>query len=346
MITSKHIPVVVTALVCVCLFACGFIVYAADTFDTTKTTEYQRRMFGDGVAVIDIQANADEWQAMIDNAQAKEWIPADVVINGTRFGMVGIRTKGNSSLSAGGSSDGDYSLSFKSDKYVKGQTFFGLDSFCVNNMTGDATYMKDYIAYDIMNYIGVDTPLYNYAEITVNGESYGFGIMLERYDEAYLDRVHSTSAGELYSVKIGFGQRGDFENLFDGGILNETPARGRRNAGEGGGGFGGMGRGGMGGGGQGGGFGGRGEIPDGGRLPGGFQGGAFPEGGMGGGNPPNMNIPEGGETGGTVGSGTNAEYVMVSAVLLAMLIAATVFIAKPKKSAEKTYNGKVRQKFR
>jgi hypothetical protein len=67
-------------------------------------------------------------------------------------------------------------LQFKANKYVKVQTFYGLDDFCVNNMMGDATYMKDYLSYDIMNFIGVETPLTNYAFVTVNGEGYGFGI--------------------------------------------------------------------------------------------------------------------------------------------------------------------------
>jgi len=231
MIASRHIAKIVAALVCVCLSFCGFIVYAAGKFDTTRVTEYQKKLFGDEVVSINIQVNADEWKSLLDNAQTKEWISADLVINGERFGTVGIRTKGNSSLSmgnkAGGSSDGNYSLQFTANKYVKGQTFYGLDSFCVNNMMGDATYMKDYIAYDIMNYIGVATPLTNYANVKVNGEDYGFGIMLERYDEAFLDRVYNTTAGELYSVKIGMGQRGDFEDMWQ-DVENDMPQRRQR----------------------------------------------------------------------------------------------------------------------
>ncbi|MCL2157880.1 MAG: CotH kinase family protein, partial [Oscillospiraceae bacterium] len=138
-------------------------------------------------------------------------VTGDVVINGERFGSVGIRTKGNSSLSQGRSSQGgSYSLQFKLNYAIKGQTYYGLDVFCVNNMMGDATYMKDYIAYDIMRYIGVDAPLANYAKITVNGEDYGFGLLLERYEKAYLDRVYDTSAGFLYNVKIQMGQRENF----------------------------------------------------------------------------------------------------------------------------------------
>jgi len=243
MIATRYLSRIVAVVICVCLLFCGFIVYAANAFDTTQITEYQRRMFGDEVMTIDIQVDADEWKAaVLDNATAKEWISADLIIDGQRFSAVGIRTKGNSSLSTAGFSSGDnrYSLQFKANKYVKGQTFYGLDTFSVNNMMGDATYMKDYIAYEIMDYIGVAAPLRNYAKVTVNGEDYGFGVALERYDKAFLDRVYSTSAGQLYNVKIAMGMRGDFEDLWRdsdaapdvaGGFPGGMPGGGRGGAG-------------------------------------------------------------------------------------------------------------------
>jgi hypothetical protein len=204
-------------MLAISLALCAFIVYAADSWDTAGITQYQKKLFGDEILSIDIQANAQDWQGMLENAQAKEWISADLVINGARFSTVGIRTKGNSSLSMGArsasSESARYSLQFKFNKYVKGQTCYGLDAFCINNMMGDATYMKDYLSYEIMDYIGVDTPLKNYAEVTVNGEGYGFFVALERYDEAFMDRVYNTSGGELYSVKISMGMRGDFEDM-------------------------------------------------------------------------------------------------------------------------------------
>lgn len=179
---------------------------------------YPEKLFNGEVASIDIQIAGEDWQNFLKNAQSKEWISVDLMINGELFNSVGVRAKGNSSLSqAGGmgrsgSTDNDarYSLQFKMGKYVPGQTYYGLDAFCVNNMTGDATYMKDYIAYDIMDYIGVASPLTNYANVTVNGESYSFGILLERYDKSFMDRTYNTLDGYLYSVKIQMGQRDNF----------------------------------------------------------------------------------------------------------------------------------------
>ena len=212
-----------TLLLCICLFFCGFIVYAADAFDTINIPEYEKRMFGDEIITMDIQVDKNDWQDLLDNATTKEWISCDLIINGEVFSTVGIRTKGNSSLSQVTMSNNDrYSLQFKLNKYVKGQTYYGLDTFCINNLMGDATYMKDYLSYEIMKYIGVKTPLINYASVAVNGEDYGFCIALERYDKAFLDRVYNTSAGQLYNVKIQMGMRGNYEDKFQ-DLNNEMP---------------------------------------------------------------------------------------------------------------------------
>ena len=229
MIANKHLPKLIALLICACLLFCGFIVYAANAFDTTRVTEYQKRIFNGEIASLEIIADVSDWQDLMSNAQAKEWIRADIVINGERFQSVGVRAKGNSSImpgARGGSDGGRYSLQISMDKYIKGQTYYGLDTFAVNNQVYDTTRMKDYIAYDIMDFIGVPSPLTNFAEVTVNGEDYGFMLMLERYDQAFLDRVYGTSAGQLYSVKIEMGRRGDFEDMWQ-DVSADMPGRGQ-----------------------------------------------------------------------------------------------------------------------
>jgi spore coat protein CotH len=212
MITSKHIAKITALLVCLSLFACVMIVYAAGVNQNKKVMDYESKLFGDEILTIDIRVDENEWQEMLDNAIEKEYISADLVINGELFNTVGIRTKGNSSLSQVVSMDDSdrYSINFKFNYYVKGQTCYGLDNFCINNLLGDTTYMKDYMSYDIMKYIGVETPLMNYASVTVNGEDFGFCLALERYEKSFLDRVYDTSGGQLYSVKTTMGQGENF----------------------------------------------------------------------------------------------------------------------------------------
>lgn len=209
MITSKHLPLLISVFVCLALLICCLMFYSANAFEHTAVPEYQNRLFGENVITLEIQVDPKEWQDMLDNAMAKEWISGDIIINGERFNTVGIRTKGNSSLTTLARSESDrYSLQFKFNKYVKGQTYYGLDSFCVNNLMGDATYMKDYLSYEIMDFVGVTSPLTNFADVTVNGEGYGFFVAIERYDKAFLDRVYNTSSGQLYNVKMSMDQPG------------------------------------------------------------------------------------------------------------------------------------------
>jgi spore coat protein CotH len=212
MIKYKHLSKISIMLILFSLLICGLIVYHAHASERpAQKVEYESRLFGDEVIALEILTDESNWQYLLNNAEAKPWISVDLIVNGERFSNVGIRTKGNSTLSGRG---GDrYSLQIKFNKYVKGQTYYGLDAFCVNNMSGDSTYMKDYLAYDIMSFIGVEAPLKNFANVSVNGEHYSFGVALERYEKAYLGRAYSTSAGQLYSVKIGFGMRQDFEDL-------------------------------------------------------------------------------------------------------------------------------------
>lgn len=167
-----------------------------------STPAYATGIFGTEIIQIEILADAEDWQQMLENAMAEEFIMADVVVNGTKFQNVGVRPKGNSSLSQVAQSDSErYSLRLQFDQYIKGQTCFGLDSLVLNNMIGDNSYMKEYISYDLMREIGVDAPYFGFADIKVNGEDRGLYLAVELYNESYEQRVFGDTAGMLYNVK-------------------------------------------------------------------------------------------------------------------------------------------------
>lgn len=161
-----------------------------------------------------ITVDAEAWAALLENANDKEYIAADVTINGTTIENVGIRAKGNSSLSSvARDADSDrYSFKIKFDEYVDGQTWMGLDKMVINGNYADATSMKEYLSYDIMSYIGVDTPLYCYADISVNGESWGFYLAIEDTEDSYLERVYG---GEGVLYKPDNDTMGDMANMPD-----------------------------------------------------------------------------------------------------------------------------------
>lgn len=184
-----------------------------DNAETVSELNYISEIDKTAIMTFEISADPDEWQAMLDNAEAKEYIPADITINGTTIKNVGIKPKGNSTLSAVvRDEDSDrYSFKIKFNEYVKGQTWMGLNQIVLNNNFSDATSMKEYLSYDVMSYIGVDAPLYSYADITVNDESWGFYLAVEVIDSGYLARTKN-GEGELYKpenskMDIGEGNR-------------------------------------------------------------------------------------------------------------------------------------------
>ncbi len=165
-------------------------------------------------AVMDIQIIVDDgdWAQMLKNAAAEEYIPVTLVINGKRIENVGLRPKGNSSLSMVAQDDTTdrYSFKIEFDHYIKGQTWMGLDKMVINNMHGDATYLKEYFSYDLMEYIGVDVPLCAFSNITVNGQAWGFYIAVEALEDSYAQRVYGSDHGKLYKPEsMGMGGRGD-----------------------------------------------------------------------------------------------------------------------------------------
>lgn len=206
MITSKKINmIIVIAVVFALIISIALVVYGNiynENSDMKTAPEYATNIFGTDIISIEIIADEAEWQEMLDNATSEQYIMADVVINGMKLENVGIRPKGNSSLTQVASSDSNrYSFRLQFDEYIKGQTCFGLDSFVVNNMLGDNTYMKEYVSYELMREIGVDAPYFSFADIKVNGEGWGLYLAVETYGDSYEARTFGTTGGMMYNVK-------------------------------------------------------------------------------------------------------------------------------------------------
>lgn len=161
--------------------------------------QYESTLFGTNLITVDIQMDADDWQDMLDNALSETYYAADVTINGQTFENVGIRPKGNTSLTQVASSDSDrYSFKIEFDHYQDGQTCWGLDKLVLNNLMSDATYLKEYFVYDMFAFLDMPASDYAMAEITVNGEPWGIYLALEGVEESFLTRNFGASPGELY----------------------------------------------------------------------------------------------------------------------------------------------------
>ena len=203
------------AAVILCLMASLFSDKLQEVYGNNAVTmKYESKLFStDQIMDIDILMDEDDWNNMLENAISEEYYSCNVVVNGKTFYSVGIRPKGNTSLSSiANDPDTDrYSFKLEFDHYIEGQTCYGLDKLILNNNYADATNMKEAIVYDMYQYLGVDASLYNYAKISVNGDYRGVYLALEAVEDSFMLRNYGTEDGNLYkpeNMGVGGGMDG------------------------------------------------------------------------------------------------------------------------------------------
>ena len=156
------------------------------------TVGYENRLF-DNTKVHTIDIVMDEWDDLIANAANEEYYTANVVIDGESYKNVGIRAKGNTSLSTVASLGSErYSFKIEFDHYASTESYHGLDKLSLNNLIQDSTMMKDYLTYTMMNEFGVNSSLCSYVYITVNGEDWGLYLAVEGVEESFLERNYGS----------------------------------------------------------------------------------------------------------------------------------------------------------
>ena len=64
--------------------------------------------------------------------------------------------------------------------------------------------MKTYLAYDIMDFLGVPAPLRSFAWVTVNGEPWGLFLAVEEPEESFARRNFGVNHGQLYKPDYRF----------------------------------------------------------------------------------------------------------------------------------------------
>ena len=159
---------------------------------------YVARLFDDSrVHTVDLQV--EDWGAFLDQAPEEQYIPCTAIIDGEVFHQVGLRAKGNNSrrlTEEYGLSR--YSLKLEFDHYTDGGNYHGLDKLSLDASFQDNSYLKSYLAYDMMAYMDVPAPLCSYVWVTVNSQPWGLFLAVEEPEEAFARRNFGTDHGQLY----------------------------------------------------------------------------------------------------------------------------------------------------
>ena len=169
-----------------------------------EETRTEDSIFKQGeISNVDIEIDESEFQEMLDNPMEEEFKEGTVTYNGITIGYTGVRMKGNSSLMSVAGSDSDrYSFKLEFNKYIE-QNLAGYTKINLNNSFADPSYMREYLTYDVLEQMGLETPKFSYVNVSINGEHYGLYLAVENIEEPYLERNFGNSAGNLYKADTG-----------------------------------------------------------------------------------------------------------------------------------------------
>lgn len=204
MINHKHINKLILILVSV--FVILTLLVMTNTISIPSASQnpgYKSRLF-DKSKVHHIDIQIDDWQGFLETARDEEYTPVNMTIDGEQFKHIGLRTKGNNSLRLTHKYGHQrYSLKIEFDHYYS-NTYYGLDKFSLDSSFQDNSYLKTYLAFDMMDFMGVATPLISYTYVTVNGDDWGLFLAIEEPEESFARRNYGQNYGQLYKPDYKF----------------------------------------------------------------------------------------------------------------------------------------------
>ena len=235
MSTHQHIDRICVVILVLCLILTLLFMngQALGLQSASRSRGYEQALF-DTSKVHSIDIVIEDWEGFIATCESETYSVCTVVIDNEAVKNVAIRGKGNTSLSTVKTMGSErYSFKIEFDQYEDGKNYHGLDKLSLNNLIQDNTYMKDYLAYRLMNEFGADAPLCSFAWITVNGEDWGLYLAVEGVEDSFLQRNYGRDTGELYkpdSMSFGGGGPGNGKDFNMEDFLNRDSEDGESSA--------------------------------------------------------------------------------------------------------------------
>ena len=205
------------------------------THSSSATPNYNLVFSDNQVNRLDITIDADDWDTMQDDLesiygssntrmgppdgqdagggsdfsdQTPVYIPCDVVFNGVPWYHVGIRYKGNSSLSAYSSEVKKLPFRMEFSEFeedypeISGQTFNGFPALSLSSNYNDKSFVREKMGCDLFREFGVPAPYASMYELYIDyGDGpvyYGVYTVLEIAFETMLKKQFNSDYGNCY----------------------------------------------------------------------------------------------------------------------------------------------------
>ncbi len=150
----------------------------------------------------DLTLDQAQWTAAKADPWAKNYVDADLIVDGTPFTGAGVRFKGALTLQTcttnGAISCRKPPLKVKFNHTDPDVRFAGLRKAVLNANIIDFTYMHEAISYEIYRAINVPTPRIAHTEVWINGDYVGVYQVVEHVDREFLEEHFEDPTGPLF----------------------------------------------------------------------------------------------------------------------------------------------------
>ena len=159
--------------------------------------------YDDRVVTVYLVMTEDDWGYMQQNALAEEYVMADLWYDGELIPDVAVRPKGNSSLkTAVINGTARFSLKVDLNFFNSSRNLDGVKKLNFNNGWSDLTLIRETLAYELFEQMGVPTPRTSFVDLWVNDTHLGLYTMVEQIDKTFLSNYFDDGSGNLYKPEM------------------------------------------------------------------------------------------------------------------------------------------------
>ena len=141
---------------------------------------------------VELWMNDADWAKLKAAFQENTYYNADMVWNGQTVRNIGIRSRG-----LGSRSDTKPGLRVDFDRYNTTQTFLGLKSFVLDNLTQDHSGIKETVTMRFFTRLGIPASRETHTRLYVNGRYVGLYGLVESVDKTMVGRVFGSIGDDV-----------------------------------------------------------------------------------------------------------------------------------------------------
>jgi spore coat protein CotH len=140
----------------------------------------------------DLQMHSADWEKLKENFQENDYYPAAVVFKGQTAPNSGVRSRG-----FGSRSPTKPGLRVDFDRYNTDQTFLGLKSLVLDNLTQDHSGVHETVTMKLFTRLGVLAPREAHVRLYMNNQYVGLYAVVESIDKTFLARVFGSIGDDV-----------------------------------------------------------------------------------------------------------------------------------------------------